>query len=164
MINIKSLTKLTEADDQVGVRHKTDIAKAEAEYDKVGGSRTFGFKRGYDWGFTPGRNRELGAAKYDLQSKLDAADARHKAGHKGLVTQQDHDEVKFEASKAKGALAAKTAAKAKEVATDPDKHEGITGAIGAHPWLAAAGVAGIAGLAAMQKRKSRLPEPGSYNN
>ena len=168
MINLKSLKRLTEADDPVDIRHKADLEKADADYDKSVGSTLLprGFKYHLPWGKT---NKEIGSAGYDRDAAIDAADARHKAGHKGLVTQQDHNDVKFEAAKAKNTLVNKAkdvASKTTESASTEDKPgiiRRIGGAVADNPWVAGATVAGLAGLAAMQKRKSRLPEPGSYN-
>ena len=159
MIEIKSLKRITEADAAHDIRYKADIAAAKSAFEKTR-------KEHASWNpikiLSPSHNRLAGEAKADRDMAIDAAEERLKAAKKGMVSKQDHDEIKFEAARAK--VAAATKAK-QEAGSDIDK-AGILHKIGKHladnvgPYAVAA--AGIAGVAALQKRKNRLPEPGRY--
>ena len=187
MIVIKSLTKITEVDDSVDTRHKSDLAKVDADIAKANSdfdSKTGGssiIPRQLRANLNPfGKisNKDYGAAKYDRSSAIDAAeekrkaaDERHEAGHKGLITKRDHDE---EVINTKISLAAKARAAAKASKNNVDvspvpvavEHPGLLSRLGSHlaehPLHYAAAAAGIAGAIALQKRKNRLPEPGRY--
>jgi hypothetical protein len=163
MTNIKSLKRIVEAaDTSHDIRYQQDIAKAKSDYDKADTSRgTLSF---VPKTFRRHMTNPDAHAKMDMD--MEAAKERREAAKKGLFTKQDNDESKFEAAKAKAALAAKAREESGAANSVEDKQT-VMGSIGKHlsdhplPYVAAA--AGIAGLAALQKRKSRLPEPGSYN-
>jgi hypothetical protein len=161
MTEIKSLKRIVEAAHDV--RYNEDIAKAKDIYKKAReADNTYKYT---PWFLSPG-GKKTAEAHHDYHSALDSAEARHKAAKQGLVTKQDNDETKFEAAKAKFAAVhkAKQEAGGSPVAEDkPGIIRRVAGTVADHPLIAVGTVAGIAGLAALQKRKKRLPEPGSYN-
>lgn len=165
MINIKSLKRINEGEwqykkDPDELRHESDVAKANADYQKADPSHgPLSLPRMF-------RN---GAAAKDRELAIDAANERLKASKQGMVSKQDSDDAKFEAAKAKSAAMAKAAGKVTKdkVPEAAAEHGGffhkLTSLDHPHPYVAA-GLATVAGLAALQKRKNRLPEPGSYSN
>lgn len=163
MIEIKSLKRITEADEH-DKRYDTDVAAANAKYDKVDPTGPLSLHRRIRYMFA--RNKERAGAAADRTADIDAATARRKAGKLGMVSKQDHDETKFQAAKASTALRSKANAAVGDHSSEPDKPgiiKRVVGAVADHPYLAAGAAAGIAGAAMLQKRKNRLPEPGSYN-
>ena len=162
MIEIKSLKRITEADEH-DKRYDTDVAAAKESYQKAReADHTYKYT---PWFLSP-RGKKTAEAHHDYHANLDAAEKRRKFGKLGGVSKEDNDETKFQAARASVAARSKIHSAAKENTTEPE-HQGIikrvTGAIADHPYLAAGAAAGIAGAAVLQKRKNRLPEPGSYN-
>ena len=159
MIEIKSLTRITEEKSPHDIQHEKDIEKANQDYDKAAGPPgLLGIRTKYS--LNPFNMKRAHAAA-DRDAAFDAADLRRKAAKQGMVSKQDVDEIKFNAAKTHAA----SAIKAKQdtgSGAEVDK-SGILHKIGEHPYLVASVAAGIAGLAALQKRKKRLTEPGSYN-
>ena len=186
MINIKSLKRITEADDPktryneavakakkqyddetmhpADKRYNVDIAKANADYQKA--DPTYGT-------FSLPRMFRKGEAAKDRELAIDAAEKRREAAKKGMVSQQDYDEDKFQAArKIAAARANKVLSNAvanKNISSDnAEAKRSLLQKLGHHivdnPGSYAAGVtiAGLAGILALQKRKQRLPEPGQY--
>lgn len=164
MINIKSLTRINEADKSYDIKYKSDMDSAEKNYDKV-------LKDTNSWKYTPRIfSKDKVNKAYDEKENLkDDAEARLKAAKKGMISQQDYDDAKFEAAKAKHAIMTKTKNKAVEASKEADSpgiFSKIRNLVSEHPYatggLAVGTVAGIAAMVAMQKRKQRNPEPESY--
>lgn len=164
MINIKSLTRINEADSSYDTRYKSDIDSAEKNYDKV-------LKDTNSWKYTPRAfSKDKVNKAYDEKENLkDNADARLKAAKSGMFSKQDYDDAKFEAAKAKHAIMMKTKNKVAETSKEADSpgiFSKIRNLASEHPYatsgVAAGTIAGIAAMIAMQKRKQRDPEPGSY--
>ena len=163
MIEIKSLKKITEADEH-DKRYDADVAAANAKYDKVDPTGPLSLHRRIRYLFSP--NKKVAGAAADRTADIDAAKERRKFGKIGGFSKADSDETKFQAAKAQNALRSKTSAAAGDHPSEPDKPgiiKRVAGAVADHPYLAAGAAAGIAGVAILQKRKNRLPEPGSYN-
>jgi hypothetical protein len=123
----------------------------------------------------------LEATKLGHVSQHDYDDIRYKnaklkADNFEQVPKHDYDKIKHENDELKTTAAAEAKKKAEEaiakqtvdnnVDTDDntEKASGVLQAIKDHPYLSAGVAAGLAGVVALQKRKRRLPEPGSYNN
>ena len=169
MLSITSLKRITEAADPTDIRHTADIAKANAEYDKVAGPPgPLSLPRRARWLFTP--DKKVAEAAADRSAAVDAADARRKAGKLGMASKEDYDEARYQAAKTNAALKSATnkASEAKEAAGEhASESGGIISKIGKHIGehklgYGLAGLATVAGLAALQKRRKNLPEPGQY--
>ena len=157
---INSLKRINESDAAHDIRYKTDLAKADADYQKADPSyKPLLFNNKF------ARRLRNPYAAEDRDRTIKISEDRYNAAKKGFVSKHDYNEAKIEGFKAKK-LAAKAAGKIKQDSTGSEHTPGIIrkigGAIAEHPYIAAGTVAGIAGLAALQKRKKRLPEPGSY--
>ena len=160
MFELKSLKRITEAAAAHDIKYVDDIAKANADYEKVREeSRTMLGSKPLHWLLS--RNPKLAEAAKDKSLALDAAEERLRAAKKGMISKQDYDDAKFEAAKAKASAAVKAKETVKE--DSPGILHKINKAVTEHPYLAAGTAAGLVGIAALQKRKQRLPEPGSYN-
>jgi len=160
MLEIKSLHKITEAAAAYDIKYMDDIAKANADYEKVREeSRTWMGAKPLHWLLS--KNPKLAEAAKDKSLAIDAAKERLHAAKEGRISKQDYDDAKFEAVKAKASAAAKAKETVKE--DSPGILHKINKAVTEHPYLAAGTAAGLVGIAALQKRKQRLPEPGSYN-
>ena len=182
MINIKSLKRITEADDPktryneavakakkqyddetmhpADKRYNVDIAKANADYQKA--DPTYGT-------FSLPRMFRKGEAAKDRELAIEAAEKRREAAKKGMVSQQDSDEAKFQAAKATAAARAnKVVANVDKSSDNAEAKQGLLRRLGHHmvdnpgSYAAGATIAGLAGALALQKRKQRLPEPGRY--
>lgn len=154
MIIINSLKRINESDAAYDIRYKADIAKADAEYQKA--DPTYG-------PLSLPRMFRSGEAAADRKHAIDIAKERYTAAKHGFVSKHDYNEAKIEAFKAKRAALQK-AEQSSEGEHKSHIIKRIGGAIADHPYVAAGTVAGLVGLAALQKRKKRLPEPGSYYN
>ena len=89
------------------------------------------------------------AAAHNIRYIDNIAESAKDTVKKEISSERDLDEDKFEAAKAEE--------------DSPGVLHKLVSAVSEHPYIAAGTVAGIAGLVALQKRKQRLPEPGSYN-
>lgn len=161
MFKLKSLKRITEAATAYDIkRYMDDVAKANADYEKVREeSRTWLGAKPLHWLLST--NPKLAEAAKDRNLAISAAKERLRAAREGRVPEQDYNEARFEAAKAKASVATGANKTVGEENTGILHRVGRT--IAEHPYLAAGTAAGLVGIAALQKRKQRLPEPGSYN-